>query len=97
MRSLAGHLARSRQVHGDKFDPSDLFAAPFGRYWETGERIRVEGPAGIRTGTVGMTTGWRPAFLLMHRSSDLGSWDVLGPNDRVIAVRHNGRYVNVSP
>lgn len=80
--------AKARQ-HGDRWDPSDLAAefVPFFETTRTPYRLRVQygdGPdAYIRTGTVNVTTGWRPAFLLMHRSSDQGSGDVLGPHDHI--------------
>lgn len=88
-------LARGVARHGDRFDPGDL-AAGFVRYYGTGERVRVtDGHGYTRTGTVGVTTGWRPAFLLMHRRSDVGSSDVLGTGDRVTHVRHGRTYVPV--
>jgi hypothetical protein len=37
----------------------------------------------------------KPAFLLMHRSSDIGSWDVLGPEDKVIAAKSGSKYREV--
>lgn len=55
-------------------------------------RVKVIGPAGTRFGVVSRTIGWRPAYLLVHRSSDLGSWDVLGPDDRVVAIKRGNSY-----
>ena len=71
------------------------------RYFRTDRRVRVEttwddGETYIRTGRISVTTGWRPAFLLVHRSSDTGSSDVLGPRDRVTHVQHGRTYVPVS-
>ena len=85
------HLIR----RGQYTDTSDLDAAGQFKPYFRGPRIRVDGPAGIRTGTVGMTTGWRPAFLLMHRVTDSGSSDVLGPEDRIVAVQYGRRYVDL--
>jgi hypothetical protein len=77
--------------HGERFDASELVSA-FARFHGTGQRIRVVNGDFIRTGRVGMTTGWRPAFLLMHRSSDHGSWDVLGPRDVITHVQYGRTY-----
>lgn len=94
---LTARHARGRQQEGERYDPSELDSVqPEIRHaYETGARVRVEGPMGTRTGTIGCTTGWRPAFLLMHRSSDIGSWDVLGPDDKVTAVKRGSTYVKV--
>lgn len=87
------YLARKRA--GDpRFDASDL-AEGFWPYFTSGERVKVVNVAdgsAPRFGTVGITTGWKPAFLLMHRSNAVGSSDLLGPNDRVIAVESGSRY-----
>lgn len=82
------HIAR----RGQPTDTTDLDAAGQFKRYVRGPRIKVTGPAGTRFGTVGMTTGWKPAFLLMHRRTDIGSSDVLGPGDQVIAVKVGSRY-----
>lgn len=95
MRSYDDYLGTKRDQFGDKFDPSAL-AQEFVPYFESGERIRVVDGEHVRTGTIGVTTGWRPAFLLMHRSSDDGSSDVLGLKDRVTHVKRGRTYVAVT-
>jgi hypothetical protein len=104
MNSYAGRLARGRQEHGARFDSSDLDAAhpSLVEAYESGQRVRVvttfdNGETFERTGVVSMTTGWRPAFLLMHRSNARGSWDVLGPRDRVVATWRGRNYVPGTP
>lgn len=87
-RSYADYIRTAKQRHGDKFDDSSL-APQFVRYFESGERIEVAGDEGegyVRRGRVGVTTGWKPAFLLMHRTSDHGSSDVLGERDEVARI-----------
>ncbi len=91
-------VANKKAQYGGKFDASDLDAR-FVRYFNSGERIRVETTDGdavdVRTGTVGVTTGWRPAFLLIHRSNASGSSDLLlprGDNHRVTAVKRGESY-----
>jgi hypothetical protein len=86
--SFASFIERKRAEYGEKFDPSALEPV-FIPYFESQARIEVvtkypEGEAYKRRGRVGVTTGWRPTFLLMHRISDVGSGDVLGPNDKVV-------------
>lgn len=77
-------------------DTSDLDAADqFRPYLHSSTRLRVRrvypgGEVYERTGTVGKTTGWKPAYLLMHRSSDHGSSDLLGPDDKIVAVKYPG-------
>jgi hypothetical protein len=105
-RSLAGEYVDAsylrplvdagRREYGDRFDPSELAAAQhFAPYLRSGLRLKVRNGDFERTGTVGKTTGWRPAFLLMHRSSDHGSWDVLGPEDEIVATWDGRRYREV--
>jgi hypothetical protein len=76
-------------------------APQFAAYLGTDQRIRVQttypnGETWTRTGTVGVTTGWRPAFLLMRRRTDHGSSDVLRPDDRIIAVQRGRTYEPVA-
>lgn len=78
----------------NSFDTSDLDPR-FAPFLHTRQRIRVADGEWIRTGTVGRTGGWRPAYLLMHRRSDRGSWDVLGPRDRITHIRIGRTYVPV--
>jgi hypothetical protein len=87
------YLARKRAEHGTQFDPSDL-APQFVRYYNSGERVRVQDKYGeTRTGTIGVTTGWKPAFLLMATSRSLGSTELLSTDDQVVAVKHGRTYV----
>jgi hypothetical protein len=97
-------VRRGQREHGSKWDSSALdAAAQFVPWFGTGQRIRVTrnysgGEPETRTGRVSRTTGWRPSFLLMHRSNTIGSSDVLGPEDRIIAVQDaHGRYIPVHP
>jgi len=89
-------VANKKNRYGGKFDASDLDSR-FVQYFNSGERIRVETTDGdavdVRTGTVGVTIGWRPAFLLVHRS-DTGSINLLLPRDnhRVTAVKRGQSY-----
>lgn len=100
MRNYSDYLARGKHQHGDRFTAAQL-APRFIPYFTSGQRIRVvttygSGETYTRTGIVGATTGWVPAFLLMHRSSDHGSSDVLSDRDVVTHVQVGRTYVPVS-
>lgn len=94
MNRYEERVGRGLREWGEKFDASELEACPDIRhfYITTTARVKVEGPFGVRYGRISTTTGWRPAWLLVHRSTDSGSWDVLGPDDRVTAVQVGGKY-----
>jgi len=100
MSKYQEYVDRKRAEFGDRFDPSNLHPQ-FRRHFDSGVRIQVtrtydNGETWTRTGTVGATTGWRPSFLLVHRSSDTGSSDLLGPDDKVTAVQvRHGKYLPV--
>lgn len=86
---------------GETFDPSALVEAEwFAPYLHEQIRVKVrtEYPSGHvheRTGIVGITTGWKPAFLLRARTSAHGSSDVLGAGDKIVAVKRGSKYVAV--
>jgi hypothetical protein len=94
-------VSRKRREFGDKFDDSDLDPT-FRPYFESGDRIRVVTKYGNapdaevweRTGCVSVTTGPRPAFLLMARRDCSGSSDLLlpGRGHRVTAVKRGRMY-----
>lgn len=95
-RSYADLVDRGRAQHGARFSEASLEPS-FVRWYESGDRVRVRHtyPSGSiteATGTIGATTGWRPAFLLMHSTRSRGSSYVIGPNDAVIAVRRGRHY-----
>lgn len=87
-------IARLRKQHGDKLTPPqgvDHLIKYFGV-----RRVEVTGPYGVRRGRIGITTGWGPALLLMHRATSMSSSDVLEPEDKVTAIIHaSGRRVPV--
>lgn len=84
MSAYQDYLERKQRTYGSKFDTSDL-APQFAPYLHSGQRIEVEFAGGeVQRGTVGVTTGWRPRFLLVLRRNALGSIYTLGVNDKVI-------------
>ena len=67
-------------------------------YFNSGERVRVEFAHGeTLTGTVSVTTGWAPQFLLMRTSRSIGSTHLISDRDRIVAVKRGRRYVAVAP
>jgi hypothetical protein len=86
---------------GDKADVSKIAAAAqFLPYFQSPTRIRVrttygDGSTFVRTGRVSRSTGWAPSLLLVHRSNSLGSWDLLGADDEIIAVWNGRQYVDL--
>lgn len=91
-------VANKALEYGPKWDESHLYPQ-FRDFLYSDMRIRVTGPIfGTRTGTVGVTTGWAPCFLLMHRSSSRGSSDLLSPADRITHVQLKGtrRYMPIA-
>ena len=84
---------------GDKWTDADL-AQQFVPFLNSGERVKVtttygDGEEFTRTGTIGVTGGWRPVFLLMHRSNSVGSWDTLKATDKIVAVKRGRGYVAI--
>jgi hypothetical protein len=86
MRSFQEYVGRKTVEHGPRFDKSDLDPR-FVRHFETGDRVKVRTCGMVMTGTVGVTTGWRPAFLLTRTRRSIGSPWTLGPRDEILGVR----------
>lgn len=79
-------LTRGQQTHGIKFSPEDL-SEKFVPYYNSGQRIEVEFPDGtIKRGTVGVTTGWKPIFILMLTKRSRGSSWSLHDSDKIKGV-----------
>ena len=76
-------LNRKRQQHGDKFDPS-LLAAKFVPYYNSGQRVVVRFGEEYKRGTIGVTTGWRPVFILLLTKRSRGSSWVLSKYEEII-------------
>ena len=77
-------LDRKREEYGSKFDTGNL-ASKFVPYYENQHRIEVKMSCGtIKRGRIGVTTGWRPSFLLMLTVRSIGSSWALANNDQII-------------
>lgn len=104
--------ARARVRWGEKFDDTDLRNAPslIRSLYGTDARVIVETryPDGATlriAGRVGVTTGWKPSFMLLHRRDSIGSSNLIGATERedgttteVVAVQaEDGRYYGTNP
>lgn len=76
-----GFCDGKRQIHGDKFDSSDLDKCVVTHYNAMSRRrIKVEWKDGsTQWGSVGVTTGWKPVFLLMQNRYSRSSSHTLTP------------------
>jgi hypothetical protein len=84
------YLERKSRQAGTRFDASNL-APQFIPYFESQQRIEVEFRRGPHVlyygrGRVGVTTGWKPVFILMPRIDSIGSSEVLGDDDKIVKV-----------
>jgi len=92
MKSYKDYILRKRNEFGKKFNTKDLDKR-FIKYFESGERIKVTYKYGktnpeieVKTGTVGVTTGWKPVFLLILTSRSSGSSWILDKSVKKIEV-----------
>jgi hypothetical protein len=57
-------------------------------YYESQQRVKIAFHYGktteVKSGRVGITTGWKPVFILMARSNSTGSSDILREKDEII-------------
>lgn len=87
-RDYENLIAERKQKYPDTFRDSKLNQA-FIQYFNNQKRITVDfcGANGevyeSKRGTIGVTTGWVPVFLLMLTKRSVGSSYTIGPNDRV--------------
>jgi len=91
MRNYLETLEYKKQSYGKKFSEKGL-NREFIPYFENGARIEVSFRNSsnkeyeTKRGTVGITTGWKPCFLLMLTTRSHGSSYTIGKNDKVLRV-----------
>lgn len=86
MSKYTDFVERKKREFGEKFDNSEL-AENFIPYYNSGERVEVKFSYGdIKRGTIGITTGWKPCFLLMLTKRSMGSSWTLSGKDKVVKV-----------
>jgi len=80
------YIERKKAEFGDKFDDSEL-SKQFISYYENQKRIEVDvHGSGLKRGRVGITTGWKPVFLLVATTRSMGSSVTLSDKDKIIRV-----------
>ena len=86
MKKFTDYLQRKQIEYGSSFDDSEL-SKQFVPYYENQKRIEVKMSWGeILRGRVGITTGWRPVFLLMLKVNSTGSSIILTDDDVILKV-----------
>lgn len=84
-------LQRLAAVHGDKLDLSEIPAGLKRVAVTTDTRVKLNTG---EFGYIGITSGWKPALILLHNSRSTGSSRVLTANDYVTHIQaQNGKYV----
>lgn len=83
MKNFNDYLNRKKQEYGEKFDPSNL-NKDFIQYYENQEKITVDFGYEKKRGRIGITTGWKPCFLLMLTVRSIGSSYTIGKTDKII-------------
>ena len=79
-------IQRGKARWGRKFRVADINKS-FIPYFNSGDRVEVRFRDGeVKRGRVGITTGWKPAFLLMLTTRSTGSSYLIGKGDKVLQV-----------
>ena len=88
MTKYDDYIRRGTIKHGAQFSPASLNQS-FVDAYNCGSRVEVEfvSQSGevyeTKRGTIGVTTGWVPCFLLMLTKRSRGSSYTIGTNDRI--------------
>lgn len=85
MSRYQNFLKIAKQAHGEKFDDSQLcgtYVLPF----ENGNRIEVMFDGIKKRGWVGITSGWRPVFILLLTRRSIGSSWILDERTHLLKV-----------
>jgi len=85
MGNYADYINRKKAEYGNKFDASELNPA-FIKYFENQQRIEVDFGYETKRGRIGITTGWRPVFLLMLTRRSIGSMYTINKEDKILKV-----------
>lgn len=98
MNPFKEYLERKKSVkeYGNEFDSSDLDRR-FAGYYGTKIRLKIKTYGHIMYGTVGVTAGWKPSFILMANSRSQGSSAVLNSNCEILGVKRAGEKTFTKP
>lgn len=84
MLNYQEYLIRKNKEYPNKFNDSQL-NKNFIPYYENQERITVDFGYEQKRGRIGITTGWKPCFLLMLTKRSIGSSYTIGMNDKIVS------------
>lgn len=104
MNPFKEYLERKKSVkeYGDEFDSSDLDRR-FAGYYGTKTRLKIKVYSHIKDyshimyGTVGVSSGWKPVFILLASSRAQGSSAVLNSNCEILGVKRPGEKIFYKP
>lgn len=85
MKNYQDYLERKTKEHGSKFDNSNL-NKNFIKYYENNYRIEVDFGYEVKRGRLGITTGWKPSFLLMLTTRSVGSSHLINKDCKVLKI-----------
>lgn len=91
--SFEQYCEGKKRQYGELFSTKNL-AQQFAPYLHTNTRLKVKDEHGkIHFGSVGITTGWAPVFLLMHSKRCIGSSFVLDKEHKILAYKEKHKYI----
>lgn len=94
MRNFQDYLVKKHTQFPQQFDQSGL-SKQFVKYYENEQKVMVNTTGMILSGTIGITTGWKPCFLLMRTARSTGSTWTLSDKDEILAVKHGKEYISI--
>jgi hypothetical protein len=84
-RDYAQLITDRQRKYPDKFS-AEALNPDFIPYYSSGQRVEVDFGYAKKRGTIGITIGWKPVFLLMLTKRSQGSSYTIGMKDKVLRV-----------
>jgi len=85
-RNYKEFIKRKKEEYGSKFNTSDI-NEKFIPYYESQQRITIGfGHGEVKRGTVGVTTGWKPAFILILTKRSKSSSYIIDNDCQILAI-----------
>ena len=99
MRNYTTFVESKKEQYSDTFSEENI-NKDFIPYFNSQEKVKVEytyksGVKETYTGTIGITTGWKPCFLLMRTERSRGSSYTISDICKVIAVKKGSKYIAI--
>lgn len=89
------YCKNKKAQYGTLFSTKNL-AQQFIPYLHTNTRLKIQDETGqTYFGTVGISTGWVPVFLLMHSTRSIGSSFILQPHHKITAIKTGHKYTPI--